>query len=191
MRIRMKLLSTIPLLLLIILAMGTLQMGGCSLEASSNSGPSLAASEQRPLDRRLVELKIDLSPPEKWKLSPMKKTGTHVEQAWESPSGKTTMGVVYIHVPPFMPRSVLIKSVKKNYVKDQPGGEIIRQWIDSSNRHWFEVRADETNSKGFIIAGDGKAWFAYYQYQTNSKARKNEIKQAENGIKSLKPTEKY
>jgi hypothetical protein len=105
--------------------------------------------------------------PSSWKVEPIKQTDTHVAHEWRSLTGRTVLGTVYIHVPPLMPAHALVKTVKEHYVKDQTKGKITDEWTDSAGRHWFEVDADGTHTKGYVIARDGHAWFAYYRYQTH------------------------
>jgi hypothetical protein len=128
--------------------------------------------------------------PSSWKAEPVKQTDTHTAEEWHSATGRTVLGTVYIHVPPLMSAHMLVKTVKDHYAKDQADGKITREWTDSSGRHWFEVDADGTHSKGYVIAHDGKAWFVYYRYQTKNHRSKKEIAQAERAINKLKPLQK-
>ena len=169
---------------------------GCALHteaggagsAGTADDPPVVNSMKDPAPTNLGVLKAELPAlPSSWKLQRIKKTGTHVEAEWHSPTERTLVGVVYIHVPPFMPKGALVKSVKEHYVKDQPGGKITKQWADSAGRNWFEVEGSVSYCKGYVVARTGKAWFAYYQYLKDQPKESEEISQAEKMIEEVRP----
>jgi hypothetical protein len=153
--------------------------------AASDGDPS---STTQPADdslqeRSTPELKMrGIVLPASWKAEPETRAAMHTDAEWHAPSGLTVFGAVYIHVFPFMGGKGLVSSVKKDYVKRQPGGKMISEWTDSSGRNWFEADATGTHTKGFVLADGHHAWFVYYRYGTGGRSPQEEITVADHAI---------
>jgi hypothetical protein len=160
----------------------------CVLSFIYTSG-LLAANDDGMQQRSTPELKMrGIALPASWKAEAEKHADTHTDAEWQAPSGHTVFGAVYIHVPPLVGGKSLVKQVKKNYVKRQPGGKMTQQWTDAADRNWFEVDATGTHTKGFVITHGHHAWFVYYRYATGNDSAQDEIKIADDAINHVEPT---
>jgi hypothetical protein len=133
------------------------------------------------------QVKASIAVPRQWTEDKAKSGLFYVHQQWRSPSGATTVGVVYLRLPIPLSADTIADMAKKKYTKKGEGGEILAQWIDRFGRHWFEGQNDKYHGRGFVMVDGTTAWAAYVGYERRRPLEPLDLALGERALESVLP----
>jgi hypothetical protein len=133
------------------------------------------------------QVKVSMALPRQWTEDKTKSGLFYTHQQWRSPSGATSVGVVYLRLPIPLSADTIADLAKKEYTKRGGGGEILAQWVDRFGRHWFEGQNDKYHGRGFVMVDGTTAWAAYVGYERRRPVEALDLALGERALESVLP----
>jgi len=165
---------------------------GC--QSGSISRSKLAASQlQVKFDglestRVLTSVCASGATPRQWTKRPTEKGAIYTHEQWRSPTGVTSVGVVYVHLPlPIGPAAILW--LAEQHFAAMPGetGHVLAAWTDALGRSWFTAQNPKCSICGYIMTEGASAWIVYYGYKLDRGLQPGELSVAARSVTTIIP----
>lgn len=135
----------------------------------------------------LDSLKVVAAPPRGWNDPIIQKNAIYTHEQWRSPTLKTGVGVVYLHLPIPLSSSMVVWFAERQYGERAKDGKMVSEWTDGLGRDWFEAESKKYHVRGYVITQGFEAWVVYYGYKLGFPVNFNELAIASRSAESMVP----
>jgi hypothetical protein len=165
---------------------------GC--QSGSISVGKLAASQSQvkfdglESTRMLPAVYASGATPRQWAKRPTENGAIYTHEQWRSPTGVTSVGVVYVHLPlPIGPAAILW--LAEQHFAAMPGetGHVLAAWTDALGRSWFTAQNPKCSICGYIMTEGASAWIVYYGYKLDGGLQPAELSVAARSVTTIIP----